>query len=260
MDGSFARFQSYAGERLNLTAGAYTGSELTGNCRLSWYDHLLRNPLLAPAEAEEFTRLLHKSIVDDPSGLGPVLATAAEKLDLGKHKPRGFVAVSSPQQALEVVKVSLTQAQAAYAAALAPLSKGEIQEMVNYLYPVLVGQNHVGHTINDRGTGRRLCDLMEKMDRAKMVEAGEAMVPITDPKLLEQLKQLPEDGNVDVPGVMGHVVAKIDTPAGAIVIGGKGGNTYRLDNMPGVAAVIRWAATTPTTRARPRWSGPCCWW
>ena len=238
VEGNFARFQSYAGERLNLTAGAYTGSELTGNCRLNWYDHMLRNPLRAPAEAEEFTRLLHKSIVDDPSGLGPVLATAAEKLDLGKHKPRGFIPVSSPQQALEVVKLSLAQAQTAYAAALAPLGKGEIQEMASYLYPVLVGQNHVGHTINDRGTGRRLCDLMEKMDRAAMIEAAEAMVPITDPKLLEQLKQWPDDGDVAVPGVTGRVVAKIDTPAGAIVIGGKGANSYRLDNMPGVAAVI----------------------
>ena len=93
--------------RLDATAGAYTGSELTGNCRLSWYDHMLRNPLQAPAEAEEFTRELHKSIVNDPSGLGPALAMAAEKLDLGKRKPRGFVAVHSPQEALEVVKQSL---------------------------------------------------------------------------------------------------------------------------------------------------------
>ena len=29
----------------------------------------------------------------------------------------------------------------------------------------MVGQNRVAHTLNDRGTGRRLVDLMEKMDR-----------------------------------------------------------------------------------------------
>ena len=33
-------------------------------------------------------------------------------------------------------------------------------------------------------------------------------------------------------------MAKIATPAGAIVIGGKGGNTYYLDSMGNVAAVI----------------------
>ncbi len=237
VDGDFARFQRYAGSRLDATAAAYTGSELTGNCRLSWYDHMLRNPLRAPAEAEEFTRTLHKAIVDDPSGLGPAVATAAEKLDLGKRKPRGFVAVHSPHEALEVVKQALVEAQAAYAAALAPLSKGEIQELATYLYPVLVGQNRVGHTINDRGTGRRLCDLMEKMDRSAMIDAAEALVPLSDPALLQQLKQLPADGNVVVPGVTGRVVARIDTPAGAIVIG-KGANTFQLDAMPGVAAVI----------------------
>ena len=37
--------------------------------------------------------------------------------------------------------------------------------MVDHLYPVMVGQNNVGHTLNDRTTGQQLCDLMEKMDR-----------------------------------------------------------------------------------------------
>ena len=237
-EGDFARFQDYASGRLYASAGAFTGSELTGNCRLSWYAHLLRNPLKAPAEAEEFTRLLHKSIVDDPSGLGPALATASEKLDLGRRKPRAFIPVHSPQEALDVVKQSLVGAQTAFAAALAPLNKGEIQELILNLYPALVGQNHVGHTLNDRGTGRRLCDLMEKMDRAAMLDAAEALVPVSDPKLLDQLKQFPEQGDINVEGVTGRVVAKIDTPAGAIVIGGKGGNTYQLDRMNGVAAVI----------------------
>ena len=47
-----------------------------------------------------------------------------------------------------------------------------------------------------------------------------------------------ETGNVKVAGVTGRVVAKIDTPSGAIVVGGKGPNTYDLDRMRNVAAVI----------------------
>ena len=58
----FATFETYLHGRLDATSGPATGSELTGNCRLSWYDHLLRNPLSAAGEAEEFTRLLHKAI------------------------------------------------------------------------------------------------------------------------------------------------------------------------------------------------------
>ena len=41
----FWRFQSYAAGQLNASAGRYTGSELAGNCRLSWYDHMMRNML-----------------------------------------------------------------------------------------------------------------------------------------------------------------------------------------------------------------------
>ena len=137
-----------------------------------------------------------------------------------------------------MVKQALVEAQAAYAAALAPLTKAEIQELHANLYPVLVGQDNVGHTLADRGTGRRLCDLMERMDRSALVRAAEALVPLSDPKLLEQLKHYPDSTSIQVPGVTGHVIAKIATPAGAIVIGGKEANTYRLDDMPDVAAVI----------------------
>ena len=60
----------------------------------------------------------------------------------------------------------------------------------------MVGQNSVAHTLNDRGTGRRLVDLMEKMDRGAMVTAAEALVPLTDPELLDQLKNYPDSGDV----------------------------------------------------------------
>ena len=43
---------------------------------------------------------------------------------------------------------------------------------------------------------------------------------------------------MEVPGVSGRVVARIETPAGAIVIGGRGPNTYNLDSMASVALVI----------------------
>ena len=166
-------------EQLNATAGAYTGSELTGNCRLRWYDHMLRNPLQAPAEAEEFTRDAAQGDRRRSVGAWPRCWPPRPRSWTSASASRGaFVAVHSPQEALEVVKQALVEAQAAYAAALAPLSKGEVQELATYLYPVLVGQNHVGHTINDRGTGRRLCDLMEKMDRGAMIDAAEALVPL----------------------------------------------------------------------------------
>ena len=235
---NFVRFQRYAGYKLDASSAAYTGSELTGNCRLSWYDHLLRHPLDAPAEAEAFTRNLHTILRDDSGRLSRVIPIIADKLDLPKREPRPDVVVHSPQEALEVVKQALVEAQTAYAAALMPLAKSEIRELTGYLYPVLVSQNNVGHTLADRASGRRLCDLIERMDRNALINAADALVPLTDVRILQQLKQYPDTGSVRVEGVTGHVVAKINTPAGAIVIGGKEPNVYQLDVMKDVAAVI----------------------
>lgn len=235
---NFGRFQRYTGYKLDSSAAAYTGSELAGNCRLSWYDHMLRHPLGAAAEAEQFTRDVHMAILNDRGGLAKLLPIIADKLDLPKRAPRKYPKATSPQEAIEIVKQALIDAKTAHAAALAPLTKAEIQQLATYIYPVMVANNSEGHTLNDRGTGRQLVDLMEKMDRGALVTAAEALVPLSDPALLEQLKKYPEQGDVQVAGASGHIVAKIVTPAGAIVIGGKGSNTYELDSMGDVAAVI----------------------
>jgi hypothetical protein len=235
---NFNRFQRYTGYKLDSSNAAYTGSELAGNCRLSWYDHLLRHPLSAVSEAEQFTRDVHTAIIEDRGGLARLLPIISEKLDLTRREPRKYRTAKSPQEAIEILKQALVEAKAAHAAALAPLTKGEVKELSSYIYPVMVANNTAAHTLNDRGTARRMVDLMEKMDRAALVTAAEALIPMSDPKLLEQLKNYPENGDVDVPGVSGRVVARIDTPAGAIVIGGKGPNTYNLDSMASVALVI----------------------
>jgi len=236
----FLQFARYAGSRLDATARPHSGSELTGNCRLKWYDHLLRTPLSAPAEAEQFTRQLHKAAIasSDHKGLAEVLAIAGKKLDLGQRSPRPLKPVDSPRQAVEIVKQALTDAQLAYCEALAPLDKNEIRQLATSLYPIMTSQNQVGHTLQSRGTGRRLCDLLEKLDRTAMHAAAEALVPIADPQLFEQLAAVPADDTVTVAGAGGTIVRRIDTPSGSIVIGGKERNVYQLDKMPGVNVVI----------------------
>jgi hypothetical protein len=235
---NYARFRSYAAMKLNSTAGRFTGSELTGNCRLSWYDHMLRNPLSATVEAERFTRELHQAALDNSQGLADIISIASKKMDLGEQKPRTIAKVDSAEEALEVIKQAIAEAETDYAAALAPLTKSQIRQLQTNIYPVLVGQNQVGHTLNDRGTGRLLCDLMETMDRRSLYSAAAALAPITDREFLEKLKSLPNEGNVKVEGVTGTVASRIETPSGTIIIGGKGPNTYYLDKMPDVCAVI----------------------
>ena len=201
---NFDRFLRYSAGRLDASAGAYTGSELAGNCRLRWYDWLMRHPLEAPAEAEKFTRKLHECVLNNRDGFASLIAIASEKMDCGKRKPRSFVDAETPEQALDIVKQSLATAQIAYAEALAPLTKSQINELSSGLYSVMVGNNSVGHTLNDRGTGRRLCDLMEKMDRSQFYVAAEGLAALVDPKLLEQLKSLPSEEKLQIPGSNGN--------------------------------------------------------
>lgn len=234
----YLRFEQYAASRLDATAGRFTGSELTGNCRLRWYDYLLRHPLEAPAEAEKFTRELHQNVLGHHHGLARALAMVAPRMDLPRREPAVFPPITSPQQALDSVKSALVDTQALFAAALGPLSRSEIRELQTSLVPVMVTQNRVGHTLQDRGTGRRMCDLLEKMDRDAVWACAERLVVLTDPELLEQLRQLPADAKLTVDGVTGPLVARISTPAGAILIGGKGSNVYQLDRLADVACVI----------------------
>jgi hypothetical protein len=238
IDQRFAAFQAYAGEQLDATAGKAQTSEVTGNCRLSWYDHMMRNPLKAPVEAEQFTRELHQALRGDAEGLDRALAIAREKMDAGHRGQQKLPDVKSPEQALETLKQALVKAQTAYTAAMAPLSRNEIAQLRQQLYPILTEQGSIGHTLWDRSTGRYLCDLLAKMDRHALFDAADALAPLSDPQLLAELAKIPNKGDITVEGVHGTVLQAIDTPAGQIVIGGRGNNVYELDKMTGVCAVI----------------------
>jgi hypothetical protein len=238
IESRFAQFTAYAASILDSSAGDRSWSEMAGNCRLSWYDKLYRSPLKATAEAENFTRNLHQSVLAGRSGLGQTLSMAAEKLDLKTSKVPSRVQVASPDEALNAVKQAVTEAKTACLAALVPLDPAERTELQNGLYPVLTEQNQVGHTLSDRESGRRLLDLLEKMDRSSLYAAARALMPLTDVRLLEQLRKLPEKDNAKVEGASGTIVQRISMPTGDIIVGGKGKNVYELDKMAGVCAVI----------------------
>ncbi len=239
IEGQFRQFRGYAAGVLNSTRRAYAGSEVTGNCRLQWYDQLLRDPLRALVETEEFTRRLHEGFSGDVAGWQRALALGREKMDAapGEAKPP-WNPPSTPEEALSAVEQALIEARAGYQAALAPLQPAEVGELARGLHTVFTINTHVGHTINDRGGGRRLCDLLEKIDRSGWFRAAEALAPLASPELWKQLAALGDEGSVTVPGVTGTVVRRVETPVGDILICGRSKNTYALDAMPGVAAVI----------------------
>ena len=235
---SFQRFLAYTAMKLDTTAGEWSPSEVTGNCRLRWFDYLMRHPLEAPAEAEKFTRHLHRFLSEGPEGLARALVVARARIDCGVREARPFAKVTSTEQALDVLEQALIAAQSSYAAALAPLAPSEVAELNQNLYPVFVGNNTNGHTLIDRGTGRRLCDLMEKMNRRAWFNAADALAALTDPELLQQFKAITPEDAAPVKGVTGSILRRTVTPAGTILVGGKDKNTYELDRLEDVVAVI----------------------
>ena len=77
----FDRFRNYARATLDAHAALYTGSELAGNCRLKWYDHLMRNPLTSAGEAESLMEWVRASGADCLIGMISVFPKDIGKAD-----------------------------------------------------------------------------------------------------------------------------------------------------------------------------------
>ncbi len=238
LDQSLLQFQNYTGYQLNLSTGTRHVNEVTGNCRLSWYDSLMRNPLTTPAESEAFTRYLFESLKNENGGLDRTMAMARSKMDVPLKTKAGIPFDRESDDPLAFVSAVLERVQQSHAESLAPLTPAELSQLSRELYPLLVSQNDVGYTLANRGRGRKICDMLEKMDRGAIHDAAEVMMPLSDKDFLERLKRIPDDTRVRVAGVSGTVVKRIDTPSGSIVIGGRGPNTYDLDAMSDVNVVI----------------------
>ncbi len=110
MTAAMERFAQYAAAVLDRSAGR-TRSELSGNCRLSWFDGLLRDPLRAPAAAERFSRELHTEVVTaEPGWLDRLLVMAGEKLDLDLAESAEVPVPQSPEEAVELLKQAVEAA------------------------------------------------------------------------------------------------------------------------------------------------------
>ena len=231
----FDQYQKYTCGRLDATAGTNTWKDKTGNCRLSWYDTLMRDQLHAPREAERLSRELHLALLDERQGLQRALAMAASMLD-AKVSP-GLK--KSPAKPREAIVHALTEARRSWDAALAPLSEAEKNDLRANAYDVTTKQV-VGnsHTFPDKIAGRRICDSIEKMNRRALYETTAALVPLTKREFLESLKTWPQNQHLTVPGVEGEVREVIQTPSGKILVGGTGDNVYDLDALPDIAVVI----------------------
>ncbi|MDR2115842.1 MAG: hypothetical protein LBP87_05615 [Planctomycetaceae bacterium] len=238
----YEMWKGYARSTLRSTAGLNTGSELDGRCRLSWYQQLYNEPIQSVFAVEEYSRKLHHALSKGHRHLAEIMPDIRKKMDVPERNDVGiqFLACTTPFEAVNEVKRSLLEAQMAHARALSTLTTAEQIELAKNLIPTFIGQGCVnGHTIPNRTFGRRLCNLMEKMDKTGIYDAAEALIPLTNMALLDLLDKLPENA---FPTVMisGQKVQRLSTAAGDIIISGRENNVYDLDGleMSDVACII----------------------
>jgi len=231
LDVQYLDMIAFFADRLDHSAGGRSFSDKTGNCRLSWFEWMMRHPIESVGVADEFTRALHDS-ASRPDGLPRLVDMAAVKLDapiVGGAEP---IAVPRGDPALAKLAASLLRASHAIDAALAPLTQAEREELRVNLFEQSTGRGARAPNFANQQKGRRVCDLLEKLDRVSLMRAAEALAPLAEPKSLAQLAEIAarETG--------GKATAIVKSPAGDILFGGPAANEYRLDELAGVCAVI----------------------
>lgn len=242
---AYNRWRGYLQSELQKTNALYTGSEVNGLGRLQWFQAIMADPLKAPLDAERFTRELHKDLCDGPVGLRRGILRAAQKLDLTPNISNytNFNSQKTYRTALKLLEQNLVDAHLLHSHALEPLSKEELRYFQINANTALTLRTSVGHTVSARASARQLILLMQKMDRAAMFEGLAKLALVTDPLWLAAIHQIPdqnswEDEALVLEGVTGTIVRLIETQAGLIVVGGRENNTYELEKMKQVCAII----------------------
>ncbi len=232
----YALLQKYTGELLDRSAGTKSFSDKTGNCRLAWIDRLLRNPLESLREADQFTSELHAAAART-DGLPTVLSLMAPKLDVRQSAPAESKPPGDGPAAMKLLADVLAKTRAAVDRSLKPLSEAELTELRRLIYTVTTDHT-IGHSFANVKQGRRVTDLLEKMDRAAILTAAQSLARPTIPSTLDRLAKVKAGEARSIAHVEGTIVDRIVTPQGVILLGGNGNNTYHLDRLTDVAAVV----------------------
>lgn len=234
LETKFSDMTAFFSERLDASAGSKSFSDKTGNCRLSWYDWMMRHPVESIGAADEFTRGLHKAALLKTGAVPGVLSIARTKLDARlSTEALPLPAVKGIADAgLRTLVATLLAAHREFSAALAPLNLEEQEEVRANLYQQSTGSKAIAPFFADQAAGRRVCNLLEKMDRSALIRAGEYLARLSEPSFLKQIMRTAsrQAGK--------NTMVRINTPAGEIIFGGRDNNEYRLDDPGDVVAVV----------------------
>jgi hypothetical protein len=235
----FELYRSYVANRLNASVGTNSFRDKTGNCRLREVDDLLRNPIESIAYAEALTWRMHEEARGGTQGLMLLLATAAEKLDA--PTPALAPLVFNPGNVATQLVAILQQARRQLDAAYAPIAPEEKAWLAREIYAITTKTIAHGHSFDDPVAGRRVTDLLEKMDRRSLAQVAMSLALLTDPSLARalrasDLKAFPHDAKRSAQ--FGGTIHSLETSVGTIIIATAGNQTYALDKHPGICMII----------------------
>ena len=233
--GRFNTWRGYMSSTLNNTNSQRTKTEVNSLARLSWYVELYRDPLTAVFKADQFSRYMHAGLSSGNSmHLAEAMGEIRRKLGVPKREDDGlkFVRVDTPEQAIQEVIRCITLAQTHYKKAISTLTPAELNSLNTQLFNVLCARETHGHTFSNNSSAVQMLNLLLKVDRRAIHDAAEALIPLSDDRLLGMLKQLNPNQFQPVM-VDGQSMYQIVTPAGTILIGGHENNHYNLDGFRG---------------------------
>lgn len=236
-------YHAHIAELMDNSAGENTYADKTGNCRLQWVDDMMRRPATATAEANLFTRQLHAAARHARGGLHRVLHIAATRMDVPPlDHPASIPPSARATQDLLLTHVSdrLRRATLAWQAALAALTPEQVVLLEAQLYPVSTRDIASGAVFSDRTVGRQVTDQLERIDHVQLYAAAHALLDLNDPALLAALAVMPTSAPAKdrVDGAAGTVLRLFTIGDITILLGGFGDNTYALDDLTQVDAVI----------------------
>ena len=239
--GRFNTWRGYMQKTLANTNSPFTKTEVNALARLSWYEELYRDPVAAVFKTDQFSRYMHAGLSSGNSmHLAEAMGAIRQKLDVPKREDDGlkFARVDTPEQAMQEVIRCITLAQSHYARAVSTLTPAELNRLNTQMYNSICANEVNGHTFRNNAAAVQMLTLLQKVDRCAIHDAAEALVPLSDDRLLGLLKQLNTNRYQSASFVGGQSMHQIVTSAGTILIGGTGNNTYDLDGFQGADEYI----------------------
>jgi len=239
----YNQWRSYLAGVMRNTQGVRSGSELNGLGRLTWFNEIMADPLKGAGEAEVFTRQLHVQLCAGRIGFCKSLKRAAGRMDVNGDSiriPDYFKADQSGNAAMNALEKALIETLMCHGRAISPLSKEELARISNYAHRNLTIDASVGHTVSMRGSAKIQIQAMQKIDQSAMYEGLAELSLLMDPNFIRILDKLPENSgeNLTYEGVTGTIMRVIETQAGVMIVGGRGANTYDIEKMPNVCAIV----------------------